>query len=401
MCKHSISAFHDIAVEGDRAWYYDIYHNALLKIDIPSNRISLESIPPTDGRYKAPQRYGFIKYYMGKLILAPRAENKILIYDTNLKEYQSVELESDGWSDEEVYNLFSGIVIYKKYAYFFPGRYKSIIRLDLENLHVSYISAWYKEVAGDAAEINKVIFPEPCQVENHVYLPFWQGNTVMKLNLETEKHELFQIADKKFQFSDIQYDGTDFWISVKNNSVILKWNERENRCLAYEEMPETLQIQGGFRYVVTGGSFVYAIPVIGNMIVKLDKETGKASKLCSLPAEPAPDVEDLIMHRLSILCKKNISSDLIIMYSVYDAMILFMNLQTEEIRQIKAVLENKDEIDEIMERELLNRLQMGVIKETREMSVERYITVINGLNGLKRTNEAPGIGSKIWEELCR
>lgn len=401
MKEEHLSAFHDIVVVGDIAWYYDIYHGAILRFDIEKRKTTLEVIFPDNSGEKLSKLYSSIGYWNNILILV---YDNILLYDIERKVFRNVELNLEGWKQEDIYCLFSGLTVYKDCVYFFPGRYHSIVRLNLKTLEVQYFSEWYQELEIYTKDEKKNIFWGKHEEENLVFLPCWQGGGVMEFDMQTGKHQIYEVIERDLAFSDIEYDGSDFWISVYNQPLILRCNRSFKVLSIYGTFPEEFYSKSGFSYLIDMGDSVCAIPVLGNMMLKIHKKDGRVEEFSALIMK-----SDLKKARgetinANVFCKKYVLKDKVILYSAMDGNIIFLDKKTGNMQKVKLVISNEKDILRIREATAENfvKSENSVILREKNMCLSEYLESVKKVS--RSSSQKIGeknVGVLIYEQISK
>ena len=345
--------FQDIAFSKDKAWFCHIYYNALFSLDLDTYEISLETFLPK-GRSDFNQ-YSFMEYYNGKLIISPRNAENILIYDIDTKEITTVgiDLHIDGLHG--VFNLFSKVKIYNNNAYIFPGRYPAIIKLNLDTLELTYLTEWYDEIKEYVIDSGKVLFPYiNCYDDKCVYLPFWQGNIIVQFYMETGTHQIHIVGNEKTPFSGIQYNGQEFWISLRDKKALLKWNKIDNTVIQYSKLPDNIMMENGFAYIERFENNIFAIPLYGDHIVCLDTTTGEFTKIKKLLTNIVEEIEMFGFTQNNMLCYRRDNKNNLWLYSVFEGEIKIMDLNFGMFKSYRSIITDKKDIERIRNRELEN-----------------------------------------------
>ena len=231
-------------------------------------------------------------------------------------------------------------------------------------------------------------------------MPFWQGNKIFSFNLDNKNYRIYELYHSNAKFSCIKYDGKSFWISLRDDAVILNWKIETQEIEEYRDMPDTLEIEGGFAHIILNNQYIYAIPFQGNMIVEIQKESKKARCYKRLLMYPETTMEKYIWTKNNFMCYKEISRFKYLFYSTYDGKIYEVDFQTDTWEMYQAIIEN-EEIEKVSER-------IGIVEwgcENRQMYRENEVDLIDFLKkivGKSRLNKAEShkvIGERIYRKL--
>ena len=395
-------AFFDMVFDKSHGWFCHEYYNALFRMDMESHEINLEAvIPSPDGNGFC--QYGFLELFDRKLILAPRNAKDILIYDLDEKFFERVKINLDMLAPNEIFNLFSGVTAFGKYIFFFPGRYPAIIRINMETLEVTYFNEWYQELlkAAIGYDKNRVIFARcNCICGNCIFLPYWQGNIIVEFNMKTGRYVLHRINKAVGQFSCVQYDGKYFWVSMVNIPKIIKWDIDHGILEEYNNLPEDIQITSGFSYIEEYNSSIYAVPLYGNMIIKIDKVSYRSEKIRDLLMTPEENLKRYVLAENNMLCYKRDKNDCVWFYSVFDGKIIKFNLHTLEFEEYRSIINNEEDLKQIVEMTFLTNTGYGrAYEETGKLSLERYIKYLTCTDAVLQENGNNSNGNCGYEIL--
>lgn len=199
--------------------------NLIFSIDLQDGTLELtDIIPQQDIRQNV--ICGHMTAYNGKLILTPHRTRKVWIYDLSSKDWDSIEIIEK----ENSYGL-SGIYqsyIYNNNIFLIGGGYPAIIRLDIENKSCDYIESPYKDMISRHTDIDFFYFRlHGVQLENNLFLASCLDNYILKFDMETEKYQWIKIGSDNCAYSEITWDGSNFWLAPRLNCDIVKWDGKE------------------------------------------------------------------------------------------------------------------------------------------------------------------------------
>lgn len=194
--------------------------NLIFSVDLKDGAIELvASIPEEDIRMDT--SCGDIKIWHGKLIFSPNTIKKLWIYDLASKHWDSIEIDYPHWGA----GTFTQIHIYQDTAFLVGASYTAIACINLRNNSCSYIETPYKEVtARYSGERFFFFYFNGARVEDTLYLASCLDNFVLKFDLATRKHEWIEVGDKENTYSEIAWDGENFWLSPRQKGGIIKWD---------------------------------------------------------------------------------------------------------------------------------------------------------------------------------
>lgn len=366
------SAFYDIAVDDDTGWYIDVYNNVLVRVELKTGNISIEAVIPEEETFN---RYGFLAYHKDKIIIAPRSKKNILIYEINNRLFRSVVLDFSMW-EEEIYNLFTGVVVYNNYAYLFPGRYDAIVKLNLETNNVEYIRSWYGKISMLVSDKSKVLFASYTHSGSCVCLPFWQGNVILYFDMETEICSLQKIAEEKNEFAWVDFENTKIWLCDKNKPILICYDTLNCERQSYRLDLEGFDSGYGFAMVVVDKEWVYAIPIIGNVILRMSKSTKKFELYYSTIMEKELEISKKFFGELGILGKSRFLDSRILLCFGSKGVLLDWDFRSGKISK-HYLKYNKEDIN-CLRKEIAKRVfsKEFVGVENEIMGLEEYVNLV-------------------------
>lgn len=329
--------FYDVAVNGDNVWFYNIFFNAIFRVDLKTKKIAAECYFDIADKDKQFMQYMAMAYYDNKLIIAPRNAGDIIIYDLSSKECTKIPIDLSG--TENVFNLFSNIRIYKDSAYIFPGRYKAIVKLDLKTYETEYIDDWYKSLGGVDNEDSVTIENVKVCGDNICMMPCWQKNAVIEFNMDTKEHKIHTVpVVENDGLADIVFDGDNYWISMKLHSDVIKWDGGTEFSVI-----KNTEFSGGFKNILQNEEYIYCIPLCGDRLFKINKQTNCLECDRTLISEPTEEMREITVINCNVMCCKMLDSERGIIYSTYDGKVIVFNAKTGEYNTFLPQIAGDDE----------------------------------------------------------
>lgn len=314
--------FSDCFVDGETIWFVPQQMNALCKMDINSGKVEVEvGLPGNEGGLSIP--YVDVLKVEEKMYLLPHAADSILEYDLKTKFLKRTEIPGAG-----VYN-FDRMIRYQDYLFLKPKCYPAIVRYDLRDGTLKF----YRECMKGFLQSNG----EPmftwavCQKDNVLLMASAQQNKVLAFNMDTGKHKIHTVGKLGNSYFSMAFDGKDYWLVQCKNSAIVRWNYKTGKVQEYSAFPSGFsvkQVGGGtlpFVSIISCENFLLAFPCLGNMIVKIDIDTGEMSKYdVGLPYIEGEHKSDFY-HNMAYYFAKRIDDEQIVTLSNYDNSVLIFN----------------------------------------------------------------------------
>lgn len=371
-------AYFDIAIHGNQAWFCNYLYASVFRMDLSSHKINLETFIPNKENYFE-DLYGPIAYYKGNLILAPRRADRILLYNLSQKTFREIPVSMDVMEQNQRYSLFMDIIVVEDTAYILPCRYPAVLKLNLNTFHVTYYDAWYQELKKSLCEPQRFVFGRAAVRNEHECLfPAWQDNLLMQFDLKTGDYIIHRIFDWHIPFSAAAFDGESYWIVPRNKNMFLRW-EKKKGIVIYDDFPPSFKMQGEVRFVSLEciGEEIIAVPRYGsgNMIVAINRGTGKIRKIRDVLTSPVRHLEESAFGQGVILCSKKTDDGKLIVFSDFDGKTLNINLEDGGIDEFETVLEG--ELLDLYVQHILFGGPGKILMENKDVSLAEYIRYFN------------------------
>ena len=248
-----------VAYEGG-IYVTDMEKNALYYIDEEYNAEYICMIPGCP--YGKRRLFSEIKIYKHNLIMIPSSSENLVIYDVNEKRFDIVKL-----NDEKImaqYEKFSCGYIRDGYMWMFPGKSKSILKMNMETREIIYIPVCTDV---DTYNIKKGILIDG----DKVILPSTEGRCFFEYNLITDDIQKKCLNISSTGVWSVDRMGDEYWMMTYPDSHILKYNISTRVLVEVDEYPKEI-VMNGYGYAMTkviDGKY-YAFPVKANNIVVVD-----------------------------------------------------------------------------------------------------------------------------------
>lgn len=160
----------------------------------------------------------------GKLYFAPRNANYIAIYDIEGKTFKKIMLDSQ-YESRKQYKFYN-VKKYGNFAYFFPHTYGAIVKLNLINNDVKYITEPIKKLFENQSHKVKGTDIIVCAtlVDDIVYAGGgYNSNKILAFNLK----------DESFEISDISTSTNNIGFAIKRNEKYIFNSYMDYRTYAF------------------------------------------------------------------------------------------------------------------------------------------------------------------------
>lgn len=269
-------AFFDFYLKGDNIYFTHKYFNVACKASYSSGVVDCITYFPKEPLNML-RGYTEIHEIKEKLYLTPM----------NARHLISFNLEKSTVAEEAViesptYSNFNQILRYKDYLYFIPTEYEAIIRYNYQNHEIISYTEPVAKLKKHSKEEGYFSMFGSCIVDSCIYIATPTSNYILEFDLETEETRLFQIGKKVDGYWDMLFDGKDFWLNPYKGSAIVRWNKENNLVDEFDDYPINFKIpeenKDCFIRIVDCGETILAFPKLSNMIVELEKKTGRIAE---------------------------------------------------------------------------------------------------------------------------
>lgn len=342
--QFGVVCFLDLCGTDEKMWFIDQYHNTLDSFDVQSMRISLVAPLPVfeDTSYLVNQ-YGNIFQAGERIFIAPRNSNYLLIYNLESQKFMCITLEQRYVRDDRVYNFFNSSFSQGDFVYFIPGMYSRIARVNIHTCEIDYLDFGYEKIKTELPEPERVLFSDCAVIGGNAYLIFWQEEKILRLNLSSNEYEWVQLSDRNRPLSGIVYDHGFFWVTTRDEPIILKLNQSLDIVEEISCYPDfnSSGVKCGFNYLFDSDEFLFAVAGSGKDIFRVRKQDSQAEKWYEFRENVSDDLVGLPLIDTKTTCAKKISDNLAVIYSVKDAKILLVDLEKGTLKSVDAYVEDE------------------------------------------------------------
>lgn len=316
-------SFSDCLVENKAAWFVPRQMNALCKLDVDKGAIDIVAGLPGNTR-DLPIPYLDVIKIKEKIYLLPYNADSLLIYDLEKKLVERVKIPE---TDKE---SFDRMIHYQDYLFLKPKCYPSLVRYDLRDGTLIYYRDCLKPFLRKDGE--PMFMWAVAQRDNILLLGSAQQNKVLAFNMDNGRHKVHTVGKAGNSYFSMAFDGKDYWLTQGKKSAIVRWAYKTGRIREYDEFPKGFAVNGPagglpFISIVCCGGFLLAFPSMGNMIIKIDKATGKMSEYdAGLPYREGVHKSDFY-HGTAYYFAKKIDDTHVAALSSYDNSLILFNVQ--------------------------------------------------------------------------
>lgn len=370
-------AFRHVAIAHNQIWFCNQYYSALFKLDIKEQKIYFESGLPCCNSMGANQ-FAALAWNNGKLIIAPQNAMSVLIYNPKYREIKSIPLDMERYAKGKKCNYFFDAVSYKNKVFLFPGTFEAIVQVDVISEEITYITEWFSSIKNYIQDHKKIIFSiGNYQVEEKIYLPFWQGNVVMIFDMVSLQCSFHKMKCEDFEFSSIIVKDENWWISAKNRNEIIQYNAIENNVRLIQMNLLEGDIHSDNYVMLDIDDKLYLIPRNGNIIISYNIKTGELIRETEITMRCGLEQLEYVYEHINYICCEK-KGNWIVAYSNYTASIEIINLNTKEKMSIPAYLtEDMDLRSIIKENQNIKNYNLRSMRcENGEINLRNFLRLL-------------------------
>ena len=308
------------------------------------------------------------------MIIAPNNSERILIY--SIKENKISEIALPLELDIRQGQLFKSIFLYNNYAYMFPGLSQMVVKLDLFTNNIDCISIDLNVKQLNENNIGGIQFYEGVLAQKEkgvVYFPCLNTGFIMRFDMNCDGYSIYSIDGAK-NIVSVNCTGEDFIISESNSTKMYIWDGL-NKVEDFIIRKENYVSNTGMRKIFKYSNFIYFIPIMGNMILKMDCKNNSVSCFKQIPYDFSEKLRDLNWgENKNFICCKMISDNTLICYSVYDGKLVKLNFATGKTIEKDAIV-NETDLKIIKKEVVKNGLGM-ILEEERGFSLDDIIIAV-------------------------
>lgn len=214
-----VNTFENACVVGEKAYFFSYEVNGLFELDMNNKKCNyIGSLKRYESRIRL---FGDLIYLKGKLIMAPMSANDFVIYDLKKKKEKYIPVKNNKLLYNENCKFFA-VIPFKTNVYFIGHWYPAIVKLDLLNEDITYYDDWCQKEKTD-------YFRHNYHVQNEkIILACSYCNKVMIFNMENGSYDFFEVGLKERRYAGVIYDGKNYWLTPRNDNVVVKWDGVSN-----------------------------------------------------------------------------------------------------------------------------------------------------------------------------
>ena len=231
----------DVIWEKNKIWFCSRNFNGLFCMDSQTGKVREVGAFPHE-MYSKRGVCGTLHLIDDKIFCTPLTAKAIYVYDIKKEHFFTIEIDEKVKTTMPGAPYFFGTIVYKNYLFMLPEYSKYIVRINLDNYEMEYISDWNRLIEETLFDKMDLFFGKhSVLVKNKLYIPFLRMNAVLELDCDTLNCVLHKLDVSVIGFENICYsDGCLFLTSVTTGEII-KWNletEEIDEIKVYDEQLE-------------------------------------------------------------------------------------------------------------------------------------------------------------------
>lgn len=358
--------FTNFTIVEDDIWFCDVYHNNLLRMQLTTGKICLETVlspQNVDGK----MQYGPLVFVKGKIVMAPRNANNILVYNIFTKELSCINLKRKNVRKP----LFINGFVHDGKVFFVPGNYSAVIKVDVENMSVEYFEDFYYDLPMSIRKRNGILCNSNALIIDDFFIfPIFDSDILIKIYLDFHGYEIEKLGSDSYKIMSIVYLNGNMWFAGLEGIFEYLWEEKRIVChnCAFTQK----QLSNGIGQIMEYNKNIVAIPINGERIILFNPQKNECTEFQNyIMPLLAGNNRKYALTGSNIICCGKLSEEELCIFSTYKNEICLINLNKNIVRHYKGELDGQS-------METLKGIYMSqnqIIKES-DISVQDYIKYI-------------------------
>lgn len=362
----------DIIKHEDSFFISTNLYNALFCMD--SHNREIQFIGRVEGQPKWCGVYPYICKLGNDLFLSPDVATNPAVYHIDSKQIECLTLP-----DPKVNQSYRKILGYKNKIFFLPSSNDSIIEYNIDTKIFSYYKDCIREMGWTAAtkDITTINFTA---AGKYLWVIGAYTNQILKFDMDEGSYNLYKVGSDNNGYSGIIVNNNIVWIAEVHSGDILKW-DMSNKELITNSMPDSfhsIQPENGNQYahlsLIDMGEWIISIPYHSNGMIKLNKESGKATMLINSFFEEKIDVYEDISNVCHFGMK--IDNNTVWVQRTSDGAVAVVHVEEENYDKFYPILSEQEYVKMMDGEDGFEKLdeKTGFIRrENKWFSIEGYI----------------------------
>lgn len=270
--------------ENGKLWMSLLNRNGICEVDIATRRAKIRNIFYCGSLF---QRflYGRTEKVGDNLVFAPWNAEKIAVYNLgkDVMMYIPLNKRKQRLKESSDEAKFWNLMRHRSTVYLLGYSYPAIIKIDMEDLSVEYITDWVDEVEEniDEGDDNGYFGDGYMIVNDLALLPIGCMNAVLELNLKTADTRLRKLDIPMKGIGGIgSANGENIWLVGRGDRTnwLSCWNIRTNEIKEIQLNEEDGNVMDPFYAPICTESKVFLMPISASGIYEMNMDTGELMK---------------------------------------------------------------------------------------------------------------------------
>lgn len=327
--------FTNLALVKEEIWFCDIYHSNLIKMELNTGNVSMETVLLPEN-VNGKMQYGPIVSLGNQLILAPRNGDNILIYNICTKELRRLPLKKTEIKLRKP--LFLTGFAYEGNAFFIPGNYPAVVKVNLQNISLEYFEDFYYGLPASIRDRNNILCNSNAVIiDDYCVFPVYCSNIFIKVYLDFRKYEIILTRGSEHRTLNMAYVDASIWFAGFDG--IFEYNCKEENVVCYNELFTQSQLANGIGQVAVYQESLVIVPVNGEKLFLFDRRKHDYVEFQNfLMPLSAEGNEKGVLTGSNITCCEKVKEDTLCLYSTYAAEVCLINLKNQSVQQYEGKL---------------------------------------------------------------
>lgn len=270
--------FFDFFIKDDYCYFADSNYKSICKADFTTGKV-LKIMPVDYHDFSKLRAYTTVKFVDDKLWFAPMNGKEIPIYSINDDSLQIVD-----FSYNNIYNMpnYNNIIPIGNDLYFIPVRNDHLLKINAVDYKKTYYDRPVERIKKNASDVGFYSMFASCLRNDIIYIASPLSNKVIAFDPLNDSVKEYEVGRKDKGYWHMVSDGDNIWLLPYCGRAIVKWNPDSHSINEYDEYPEYFNYNDSdkdyFIQIVDCDEYLLAFPKRANMIINIDKKSGKMSK---------------------------------------------------------------------------------------------------------------------------
>lgn len=347
--------FNDFVFDNQDIIFASGSFNGLFRANIESGKAVLMGTFP-DEEELCSHLYGGVQRYGDYILFIPAWAKNFAVYDVKQDMFCKIGIEigQNGKLNSKYNFAYYANILVGKNVYVFGYDRPEIICIDMESLEAYKYDKWQEQLMQfGEREGGPYFYKDICMIGYSLFLVTGQNNCIVELNMNTDQIYIHPVGTDGSYYNTIAYDGTYFWLTEQTQGFLKV--DREDWSYQYKEIKKTIHTN-----YFLNSTFVYGdVWLFSNWDENIFRIYCKDSSF---------HMTKMIFDREDEWCGyneqygyrffKKISDDKFVISCSQDCKLHLID-KGVDIMQIKFYTEDKDVIEEVYKKNIVNKWKYG------------------------------------------